>query len=115
MKKLLILTMFVSQLALANECKVTTVTTERDGRVDSETATICKEGQGHDHKIKVGDIILESEVGINKRVSQYFTYKNSRCRIFTENTVRNKELRINNGVICQLDNNDTNWVVVDKW
>jgi len=115
MKYLIVLTIFISQLVLADECKVTTVTTEHNGRVDTETATVCKEGEGHDHKIKVGDIILESEVGTNKRVSQYFTYKNSRCRIFTENTVRNKELRINNGVICQLDHSDTSWVVVDKW
>jgi hypothetical protein len=115
MKKLFFLAIFVSQMALADECKVVTVTTEHDGRVDTETATVCKEGQGHSHKIKIGDTILESEVGVNKRVSQYFTYKNSKCRLFTENTVINKELRINNGVICQLDNTEANWLVVDKW
>lgn len=114
MKKFVYLLLLVSLTALADECKVTTVTIERNGKVESETATVCKEGQPIDTKIRIGDTILESEVGRSK-MDKYFTYRNSRCRMFTEHMAKDKLLRVYHGVICQIDNSETNWIVIDKW
>jgi len=113
MKKYLILLMLVSAQAYATNCKVTTVQIENDGRFQTETATVCKEGADI-RKIKVGDIILEIEVGKSK-IDKVFNYRNSQCKMFTESAVKNSELRVYHGVMCQLDNNKANWLVVDKW
>jgi hypothetical protein len=115
MKKLLISLLFVSTGALASNCKVTTVVVENDGKVDSQTATICKEGNRVQPKTQIGDVVLESELSQNPKVKEYFKYKNSRCRMFIEHGVRNKEVAVYHGVMCQADDSETNWVVVDKW
>jgi hypothetical protein len=114
MKRLLLILLFLSHTVSANECKTTTVTIEKDGKVSSETATVCKEGNPIDRTIKVGDIILESEVG-EAKVTKYFNYNNSRCRMFSEHTAKDKALHVYYGVICQVDNSGANWLVVDKW
>jgi hypothetical protein len=115
MKPLLIALLLVSTSVWADDCRTTTVTIERDGQVHTDTATVCKEGTQISDKIKIGDTILESEVAVNQKVAQYFTYRNSRCRLFQEHQAKDKKLRVNNGVICQIDGSDTNWIVVDKW
>ena len=85
------------------------------GKFSTEAVTICKEGTTTIQKIKKGDHILESEVGKSK-IDKYFTYNNARCRMFTERNEFKGELAVYHGVICQIDNSDTNWmVVVDKW
>ena len=84
------------------------------GKFNSEAVTICKEGTATLQKIKKGDHILENEVGRSK-MDKYFTYQNTRCRMFTERTSDKGELRVYHGVICQIDKGDTNWLVVDKW
>jgi ribosomal protein S4E len=114
MKKYLIFLMLVSAQAYASNCKVTTVQIENNGKVQTETATVCKEGTTVEPKIKVGDVILASEVGKSK-IEKVFNYRNSQCKMFTEHTAKNKELRVYHGVICQLSGSDTNWLVVDKW
>jgi hypothetical protein len=115
MKQLLIVLLFLATNVYAANCKVTTVVVENDGKVDSETATVCKDGSRVQPTIKIGDVILESEVSQNPKVSDYFNYKNNRCRMFVEHTAKNKQMNVNHGVICQLDGSDTNWLVVDKW
>ena len=114
MKNLLILLCFLSQLAFASDCKVTTVTIEKDGQVETETRTICKEGTIPDTKLKIGDTILESEVGVSP-VSNYFTYRRQRCRMFEEQGIVQKQIKIYHGVICQNPKDNSNWLVVDKW
>lgn len=84
------------------------------GKFNSEAVTVCKEGTATLQKIKKGDHILENEVGRSK-MDKYFTYQNTRCRMFTERTSDKGELRVYHGVICQIDKGDTNWLVVDKW
>jgi hypothetical protein len=84
------------------------------GRFKTESVTVCREGRAIPPTVKVGDQILESEVGKSK-MDKYFTFRNSRCRMFTERAVKNRDLVVYNGVICQIDNSETNWVVVDKW
>lgn len=115
MKRLLLTLLFICNTALADDnCKITTVTIERNGQVETETATICKEGQDVNDTVKVGDIILENEVG-RSRVAKYFTFRNARCRMFTEHHVVNKQLHDHYGVICQTEKNSPQWIVVDKW
>jgi hypothetical protein len=97
-----------------DNCKITTVTIERNGHVETETATICKEGADVNDTVKVGDIILENEVG-HAVMKKYFTYRNARCRMFTEHHVVNKQLHDHYGVICQTEKNSPQWIVVDKW
>ena len=84
------------------------------GTFQSEAVISCKEGDTLPPKIKKGDIILENEVAKYK-VKKYFTYKGSQCRMFQEHYTVDRELKEYHGVICQSNNSDTNWVVVDKW
>jgi hypothetical protein len=84
------------------------------GKFSTEAVTICKEGTTTIQKIKKGDHILENEVGKSK-INKYFTYNNARCRMFTERNDFKGTLAVYHGVICQIDNSDTNWLVVDKW
>lgn len=84
------------------------------GTFNTESVTVCSEGQKVNHKTKIGDVILENEVG-PARVTKYFNYQNSRCRLFSEHLEVKGELRVYYGVICQLDNSAANWIVVDKW
>jgi hypothetical protein len=114
MKNLLILTVFISQLVFAGDCKVTTVTVERDGKVEAETRTVCKEGATPDTKLKIGDVVLESEMG-RAQVTNYFTYHRQRCRMFEEQAIFQKKIRDYYGVICQIEKDNSNWIVVDKW
>ena len=84
------------------------------GKFSTEAVTICKEGTTTIQKIKKGDHILETEVGKSK-ITKYFTYNNAKCRLFTERNDFKGNLAVYHGVICQIDNSDTNWMVVDKW
>jgi hypothetical protein len=114
MKKILLPLLFIVNTAFADECKITTVVIERDGQVNTESATVCKENGRVVHKLSIGDQILEDEVGRSK-IDKYFTYNNNRCRMFTENVPLNKKLRVYHGVICQVDATTATWMVVDKW
>jgi hypothetical protein len=102
-------------LAVADECKTTTVTIEKNGQVSSENATVCKDKGEVNLRVKIGDSILESEVD-ESPIKEYFTHNGHRCRMFRESGVVDKKIRNYNGVICQVDPKDqTNWLVVDKW
>jgi hypothetical protein len=114
MKYAVIFLLFFSNMAFADDCKITTVTIEHDGKMETESSTICKEGNEVTATVKVGDIILENEVGRSK-VKKYFTYRNARCRMFTEHHVVNKQLHDHYGVICETQEGGPDWVVVDKW
>lgn len=104
-----------SNLAVAADCRIATVTIEKNGIASTETATTCKEGgeitQG---PVKVGDVILEAEVPMSK-VTKYFNYQNARCRMYQETFPINKKVKIYHGVICETNANGVNWIVVDRW
>lgn len=88
---------------------------ELGGSFETEAVTVCKEDDTDlADNIRVGDTILESEVGRSK-MNEYFDYHNTKCRLFTQRISKDRQLRVYNGVICQIDNSDTNWIVVDKW
>ena len=109
-----ILVLLACSSAFAN-CRQTSASIEREGIVANETLTVCKEGAVEFPKIKKGDVILETEVNKSRVDVGYFMHRNTRCRLFMENQTHNGKLRVYNGVICQIDNSDTNWMVVDKW
>lgn len=83
------------------------------GKISADATMVCSEGKPvKERKYKIGDRILESEVGRSK-IEKYFTYDNSRCRMFTQRVEVNKDTRVYNGVICQANQNE--WTIVDKW
>jgi len=115
MKKYLSILVLLVSASVFAECRQTSASIEREGIVANETVTVCKEGVGEFPKIKKGDVILETEVNKTRANVGYFMHRNTRCRLFMENQNFNGKLRVYNGVICQIDGSDTNWLVVDKW
>lgn len=84
------------------------------GKFTTEAVTVCKEGAAPNHKIKIGDMILENEVG-KSRVTKYFNYRNARCRMFQQTLAEGRAMKVYHGVICETDNSGANWIVIDKW
>jgi hypothetical protein len=115
MKKLIAILLFASSAVWADECRVTSATAQIGSELKTETITVCKEGEMISQRIKVGDTVLETEVGQSNVRVGYFKYRNSTCKLFTERLTEKGKLRVNHGVICQIDNSPTNWLVVDKW
>ena len=115
MKILGLALLLATSVALADDnCRVTTVSSEHGAKFENETITVCKEGDVPAQKIKIGDTILEMEVGRSK-IDHYFMHNNAKCRMFTERLAVKGRLRVYHGVICQVDNSPTNWIVLDKW
>jgi hypothetical protein len=84
------------------------------GKFKTEAITSCSEGTVPHTKLKIGDTILENEVGPSP-IKKTFKHKGATCRMFQEHLTVDRELKTYNGVICQIDNSDTNWLIVDKW
>jgi hypothetical protein len=84
------------------------------GQFKTEASLVCNEGGTVKTSNKIGDTILENEVGMNQRLNFYWQYKEyPKCRMFKERYVQDKKTVEYNGVICQ--KTDSNWLVVDKW
>ena len=115
MKKIILFGLIFATSAFADNCRVTSASVERNGQFENETVTVCKEGFEQVPKIKIGDTILETEVGKSNVKVGYFKHQNAQCRLFTERHSKNGKLAVYHGVICQIDNSPTNWLVVDKW
>jgi hypothetical protein len=83
------------------------------GNFESESIVVCKDGKTPKFKpVKIGDEVMESELGRVPETKGYFKYNGAVCRLFREK-YNNGMLRVNNGVMCQTDNQL--WTVVDKW
>ncbi len=82
------------------------------GKFESESIVTCKQGQLRNRPVKIGDEVLEAELGKVDEHPKYFRYKHATCRMFREK-YNSGVLRISHGVICQADNQL--WTVVDKW
>jgi hypothetical protein len=80
----------------------------------AESITVCSDGKLIDKKISIGDLVLEREIGASP-IKKEFTYLGTKCRMFQERKEDGHDVLIYNGVICQINNNPTNWLVVDKW
>jgi hypothetical protein len=115
MKKFIPILFLLAFNVWANDCVIKSASIERDGDISTETITVCANGVIPLSKVKVGDTILENEVGQSNTKVGYFRWKNSKCRLFTERLTENGKLRVNHGVMCQVDNSHDNWLIVDKW
>lgn len=101
------------RLAIDNSRKNLLV--ELGGTFITDSVTVCDDAETDlIDNVKIGDTILENEVGPSK-IKEYFSYQNTKCRMFTQRLAYRHQLRVYNGVICQVDNSKTNWIVVDKW
>ena len=88
--------------------------TSLGGNFRADSVTVCQTNKPVERRIRIGDTILESEVGASA-VTKSFKHKGAQCRMFTERLAVNGKLKVYNGVICQVDNSTTDWLVVDKW
>lgn len=88
--------------------------TSLGGNFRADSVTVCQTNKPIERRIRIGDTILESEVGTSA-VTKLFKHKGAQCRMFTERLAVNGKLKVYNGVICQVDNSTTDWLVVDKW
>jgi hypothetical protein len=84
------------------------------GNFRADSVTVCQTNKPIERRIRIGDTILESEVGTSS-VTKSFKHKGALCRMFTERLSVDGKLKVYNGVICQVDNSTTDWLVVDKW
>jgi hypothetical protein len=84
------------------------------GKFQTQAITVCSDQGSPRSKVLVGDIVLETELA-KVRNHKYFIYQNSKCRLFVERRELNRQLVVNYGVICQLDDLHESWIVVDKW
>jgi hypothetical protein len=114
MKYLALILALVATSVWAEDCKITTVTTEKNGQVSSDSATVCKEGGTITNEVFRGQVITEGEVEVWQG-TKYFTYDGRRCRMFRENVPKSNGLYEYKGVICQLNSGGSDWIVVDKW
>lgn len=87
---------------------------EVGGRFQTESITVCTDSDFKPTKLKIGDVILESEVGFAKN-NKYWKRNGARCRMFQNRSTVDGKPRTYNGVICEADSSDTNWLVVDLW
>ncbi len=84
------------------------------GKFQTQAVTVCSDQAPPRSKVLIGDVVLENELAQVKD-RKYFTYRNSKCRVFVERRELNRKLVVNHGVICQLDDISESWLVVDKW
>lgn len=82
------------------------------GTFKAEAITTCLEGDKQPTRVKIGDIILATQVKPSP-IKKDFMHKGTKCRMFQEHYPVDRQLRIYNGVMCQTDNDE--WMVVDKW
>ena len=70
------------------------------------------------HPVRVGDVIWESETDLHTMPEErkYSSYKGTRCRYFSEQTPRDRNMITYQGVICRITTTpDSKWIVVDKF
>lgn len=88
-------------------------------RMQSDSQMICSDlPEIRVHRVRVGDIIWESETDVHSIIDErkYFWYKRSRCRMFVERDTRNQNLWLYQGVICAVDSgSNSKWQVIDKY
>ncbi len=67
--------------------------------------------------VHVGQQIWESEADLHwsQKERGYWTYKKAQCRKFQERAVKDGNMLVYNGIICQAGTNSQKWLVVDKY
>lgn len=86
--------------------------------VRAQSDIVCTEGPTiRVRNVHAGERIWESEADLhwNAKERGYWFYKKARCRKFQERAVKDGNMLVYNGIMCQAAVNDTKWVVVDKY
>jgi hypothetical protein len=84
------------------------------GTFETQNITVCRDGKTPKRgPVKVGAEVVETELARVPEKNYYFKHNGTVCRMFREKYNTNGVLRINNGIMCQADNQL--WTVVDKW
>lgn len=68
--------------------------------------------------VRIGEIVWESETDMHLHPEErkYFTYKSTRCRMFTERGAKDRNLSVYQGIICKMESGpNAKWRVVDKY
>jgi len=88
-------------------------------RVSADNQMVCSDlPEIRVHPVRIGDVIWQSEVDMHTIPAERkdFWYKRSRCRMFVERDVKNSNLWVYQGEICQLSNTpNSKWQVIDKY
>lgn len=88
-------------------------------KVRSITETLCTDFEDIQIRpVKIGDRIWESNVDIpsNRKDRNYFSYKGTRCRMFSEQIPVLQGLYLARGVICRIGTTpNARWLVIDKY
>jgi len=64
--------------------------------------------------VKIGDVVMDSEVQIHPVYRDHFGYRGSVCRWFIESRPQARQVEMQQGVICR-NPGEKVWKVVDKW
>lgn len=68
--------------------------------------------------VHIGEIVWESETDMHRHPQErkYFDYKQTKCRMFTERNVKDRNLYTYQGIMCQVDSGPkSKWRIVDKY
>jgi len=119
MKYLLLIGLLISNVAAAECVSKMATTTQNDEVISTSTVVVCADGKVPpkiEKRIQIGDTVLEEELPKVPEIKPaYFQYNHSKCRLFREKYVYQNKLRVNHGVVCQTDEKENVWQVVDKW
>ena len=118
MKKLFLILAIVANTAYADCTTRTSAVIDGDEVTSARNVTVCVDGQkpSLSKRVKIGEEVFENELATVDNVGpKYFNHKQSKCRLFRERYMWNGAFRLNHGVICQINEGDALWTVVDKW
>jgi hypothetical protein len=85
-------------------------------KVNSSQEMICTDEARPNSKpsVKIGDLVMDSEVQIHPVYRDQFSYRGSICRWFIESRPQVRQIEMQQGVICRSPGEKI-WKVVDKW
>jgi hypothetical protein len=88
-------------------------------KITSESDMVCNDlPEIRVRAVRIGEVIWESETDMHRHEQerQYFDYKQTRCRMFTERNAKDRNLYTYQGIICKADTNPLGkWRVIDKY
>lgn len=118
LKYLILIGLLPAHMALA-ECRSKMVTNSDGEQVSTSSMVICADGKIVPEiptRIQIGDTVLENELmAVPEVTPKYFQWRHSKCKLFREKYMYKGKLRLNHGVVCQTDEKENIWQVVDKW
>lgn len=88
-----------------------------DRKMQAEQQMTCYDGPEYNiRKVKVGDVVRDSEVEQHPTVRKYYAYQRTQCRYYGEHTMVKDNLAFYQGVMCRIDSSrNPKWQIMDKW